>query len=121
MGERLRSGFDKHARKHGFTLRQTGPAQMPLILFNNDGDMRLGYHWCSRMVAHGVYVHPWHNMFLSAAMTDENIDFALVAAEEEFPGARASCADAADRIRAIRARNVVERPNHPCRRIPGPN
>ncbi len=26
MGERLRSGFDKHARKHGFTLRQTGPA-----------------------------------------------------------------------------------------------
>lgn len=84
MGERLRAGLDVRAGKHGFTLCQTGPAQMPLILFDNDPDMRLGYHWCSTMVAHGVYVHPWHNMFMSAAMTGETIDFALDAAEESF-------------------------------------
>ena len=57
---------------------------MPLILFDDDQDMRLGYHWCSRMMAHGVYVHPWHNMFMSAAMTDVNVDFALEAAGESF-------------------------------------
>ena len=84
MGGRLRAGLDVRAQKHGFALRQTGPAQMPLILFDKDPDMRLGYHWCSRMVSHGVYVHPWHNMFMSAAMTDENIDFALDAATESF-------------------------------------
>ncbi len=33
---------------------------------------------------HGVYVHPWHNMFLSAAMTPGDIDFALGAAEASF-------------------------------------
>ncbi len=84
MGERLRAGLVACAGKHGFTLRQSGPAQMPLILFDKDPDMRLGYHWCSNMVTHGVYVHPWHNMFMSAAMTDENIDFALHAAEAAF-------------------------------------
>lgn len=84
MGENLRTGLDKLSRDHGFTLSQTGPAQMPLILFENDPDMRLGYFWCSRMIAHGVYVHPWHNMFLSAAMTDVNIDFALEAAAQSF-------------------------------------
>jgi len=84
LGERLRTGLDKLAHRHGFRLRQTGPVQMPQILFDNDADMRLGYFWCSRMVKHGVYVHPWHNMFLSAAMTDANIDFALDAAEESF-------------------------------------
>ena len=84
MGDRLRTGLDKLASKHGFTLRQSGPVQMPQILFDNDPDMRLGYHWCARMVKHGVYVHPWHNMFLSAAMTDTNIDFALDAAGESF-------------------------------------
>jgi len=84
LGERLRTGLDKRAQRHGFKLRQTGPAQMPLILFDDDQDMRLGYHWCSRMMAHGVYVHPWHNMFMSAAMTDVNVDFALEAAGESF-------------------------------------
>jgi glutamate-1-semialdehyde 2,1-aminomutase len=84
MGDRLRTGLDGLAAQHGFALRQSGPAQMPQILFENDADMREGYYWCARMVKHGVYVHPWHNMFLSAAMTDANIDFALGAAAESF-------------------------------------
>jgi glutamate-1-semialdehyde 2,1-aminomutase len=96
MGEVLRKGLDRHAAAHGFRLRQTGPAQMPLILFDNDPDMRHGYFWSARMVAHGVYVHPWHNMFLSAAMTDANIEFALDAAAQSF----AELAEAAPRLPA---------------------
>ena len=38
----------------------------------------------SAMLAKGVYVHPWHNMFLCAAMTETDIDFALDAAEQAF-------------------------------------
>jgi glutamate-1-semialdehyde 2,1-aminomutase len=33
------------------------------------------------MLSRGVYVHPWHNMFLCAAMTDGDINYALDAAE----------------------------------------
>ena len=84
LGEGLRRGLDRLARNNGFKLRQTGPAQMPLILFDNDPDMRLGYFWSARMVANGVYMHPWHNMFISAAMTDANIDFVLDAADQSF-------------------------------------
>ncbi|SUS03310.1 hypothetical protein DF3PB_10062 [uncultured Defluviicoccus sp.] len=29
-------------------------------------------------------MHPWHNMFLPAAMTEADIDFALDAAEASF-------------------------------------
>jgi glutamate-1-semialdehyde 2,1-aminomutase len=36
------------------------------------------------MLKRGVYVHPWHNMFLSGAMTDIDIDAALDAATGAF-------------------------------------
>jgi len=84
LGDKLRTGLDQTAHKHGYVLRQTGPAQMPQILFGSDPDMRLGYFWCSRMIAHGVYTHPWHNMFLSAALNEANIDFIIDAADESF-------------------------------------
>jgi glutamate-1-semialdehyde 2,1-aminomutase len=36
------------------------------------------------MLKRGVYVHPWHNMFLSGAMTDLDIDAVLDAATGAF-------------------------------------
>jgi len=80
LGTKLRDGLHERAAACGFDLRQTGPAQMPLFLFDEDPDLRLGFFWCSEMLRRGVYVHPWHNMFLSAAMTDDDIDAALDAA-----------------------------------------
>ena len=57
---------------------------MPLFLFDDDPDLRKGFCWSSAMLSRGVYVHPWHNMFLCAAMNDADIDFALDAAEQSF-------------------------------------
>jgi glutamate-1-semialdehyde 2,1-aminomutase len=57
---------------------------MPLFLFEGDKELRLGNAWSAQMVSRGVYVHPWHNMFLSAAMTEEDIDHALNAADASF-------------------------------------
>ena len=84
LGEKLRGGLDERAKAAGFSLRQTGPVTMPLFLFNDDPDMRKGFAWCSAMLERGVYVHPWHNMFLCAAMTDADIDETLNAAESAF-------------------------------------
>ena len=36
------------------------------------------------MLARGVYVHPWHNMFLCAAMTEADIAHTLDAADGAF-------------------------------------
>jgi glutamate-1-semialdehyde 2,1-aminomutase len=81
LGRKLRDGLHERASAYGLGLRQTGPAQMPLFLFDEDPDLRLGFFWSGEMLKRGVYVHPWHNMFLSAAMTDADIDAALDAAD----------------------------------------
>lgn len=84
LGTRLRAGLDQKAAAHGFSLRQTGPVQMPIILFDDDPDFRVGFGWAAAMLKEGVYVHPWHNIFLCAAMTEADIDFAINAADRAF-------------------------------------
>ena len=84
LGERLRAGLDERARAAGFGFRQTGPVTLPLFLFDDDPDLRKGFCFASAMLERGVYVHPWHNMFLCAAMTEADIDAALDAAEGAF-------------------------------------
>ena len=84
LGVMLRGGLAERSEAHGFSLRQTGPVTMPLFLFDEDPDLRRGFLWCSEMLRRGVYVHPWHNMFLCAAMTEADIDEALDAAEASF-------------------------------------
>lgn len=84
LGLRLREGMAARAEAAGVGFRQTGPVTMPLFLFDEDPDLRLGFSWCSQMLARGIYLHPWHNMFLCAAMTDADIDLTLDAAEDAF-------------------------------------
>lgn len=84
LGERLAFGLAERAGAAGFDFRITGPGQMPLFLFDEDTDLRKGFFWSSAMLEQGVYVHPWHNMFLCDAMTEEDIDHTLDAAEKSF-------------------------------------
>ena len=84
MGTVLREGLAEQAARHGFDLRQTGPAQMPQILFADDPDRELGNAWCLECLKRGVYFHPWHNMFLSVAHTEADIARTLEATENAF-------------------------------------
>jgi glutamate-1-semialdehyde 2,1-aminomutase len=92
MGTRLREGLNAVAARHGFVLKQTGPVQMPQILFADDPDFRIGFAFAEAMVARGVYIHPWHNMFMNAAMTEADIDFAIAAADEAMADVRGALA-----------------------------
>ena len=84
LGDHLRAGLAERAAAAGFSLRQTGPVTMPLFLFDDDPDLRRGFCFASEMLERGVYTHPWHNMFLCAAMTPADIETALDAAEGAF-------------------------------------
>jgi glutamate-1-semialdehyde 2,1-aminomutase len=84
LGRALRSGMAAAARKHGVGLRQTGPVTMPMFLFDDDPDLRKGYHWCGEMASRGVYMHPFHNMFISNALTMDDIEETLAAADGAF-------------------------------------
>ncbi|MDQ8728490.1 aminotransferase class III-fold pyridoxal phosphate-dependent enzyme [Bradyrhizobium sp. LHD-71] len=81
MGQKLRVGIDNLAGRHGVGLRQTGPVQMPMILFDDDADFRKGELFCRTALAQGVYFHPRHNMFLCSAHGEAEIEEALAAAD----------------------------------------
>jgi glutamate-1-semialdehyde 2,1-aminomutase len=84
MGLRLRQGLASLAAQHGIAIRQSGPPQMPLMLFDADPDVKKGRAFCSAAVRHGAFFHPQHNMFLSAAHGPDDIDAALQAAAHGF-------------------------------------
>ncbi len=84
LGASLRGGMAKVAAKNGIGLRQTGPVTMPMFLFDDDPDLRKGYFWCGEMASRGIYMHPFHNMFISNALTEDDIALTLAAADEAF-------------------------------------
>jgi glutamate-1-semialdehyde 2,1-aminomutase len=83
-GQRLRDGLQAQARKYGLPLHQSGPVQMPVLLFDGDEDRSLGNRFCVEALHRGVYFHPAHTMFLSTAHTKEIIDETLEITEETF-------------------------------------
>lgn len=84
MGQRLRNGLGRQAAAHGLRIRQSGPPQMPMLLFDDDPEASLGSAFCALALEQGVYLHPKHNMFLSVAHQPQDIDRALEATDQAF-------------------------------------
>ena len=82
VGQRLRDGLDAQARQHGLALRQSGPVQMPLLLFDDDPTFETGFAFAAEALQRGVYLHPKHNLFLCGAHTEADIDQALAATDD---------------------------------------
>ena len=84
-GQRLRDGLAAQSAAHGFATSQTGPVQMPLLRFlDDDAGSTMARAWTNEAVKRGVYLHPVHNWFLSAAHTPEDIDRALERTDDAF-------------------------------------
>ncbi|MFP3558783.1 aminotransferase class III-fold pyridoxal phosphate-dependent enzyme [Paraburkholderia sp. SIMBA_049] len=84
LGDLFRAGIQEQADRFGIGVRQTGPSQMPQILFEGDPEAKKGYIWTSEAIKRGVFLHPFHNMFINAAMTDGDIHQALEGTEAAF-------------------------------------
>lgn len=63
-GERLRRGIQGQADSRGIKIRQSGPPQLPVILFDDDPDVAKGKLFCVEALKLGVFLHPVHTMFL---------------------------------------------------------
>jgi glutamate-1-semialdehyde 2,1-aminomutase len=84
MGQRLRDGIVEQARRYNLGVRQSGPVQMPTVLFEDDADYARGNRFTQETLKRGVYMHPKHNMFLSVAHTTADIDHALSVTDDAF-------------------------------------
>ncbi len=87
-GQRLRDGLAAQAAAHGVAINQTGPVQMPFLTFAGDQDFAMANVFTGEAATRGVYLHPWHNWFLSAAHTADDVDTALLATDDAFAAVR---------------------------------
>jgi glutamate-1-semialdehyde 2,1-aminomutase len=87
-GAALREGITAQASAWGFEIRYTGPDPMPYLTFAGDRDHALVSEFAAEAVRRGAFVHPRHNWFVSAAMTDADIALALTATDEAFGAIR---------------------------------
>ena len=81
IGGLFRQGVAEQATGLGVAVRQSGPVQMPLILFDDDPAWQKGATFTAEALRCGVYLHHKHNMFLSLAHTEADIAVALRATE----------------------------------------
>jgi len=77
VGQQFRDGLAEIAQRHGHGLSQSGPPQMPTVMFDDDARFEKGNRFCQLALAEGVYLHPWHNMFLSLAHDEQVISESL--------------------------------------------
>jgi len=86
MGEALRTGIALQAERVEIGIKQTGPVQMPYLTFDDDGrgNHLLADFFASKALENGLFIHPRHNWFVSAAMTEEDVEVALDATQKAF-------------------------------------
>ena len=91
-GTHLRDGLGRQARAHGLRITQSGPVQLPFLTFAGDvlaGTFDRANVFTGEAARRGVWLHPWHNWFLSAAHRDVDVALALERTDEAFAAVRA--------------------------------
>ncbi|HEY2076680.1 MAG TPA: aminotransferase class III-fold pyridoxal phosphate-dependent enzyme [Streptosporangiaceae bacterium] len=84
VGTALRAGILEQAAARGIEINYTGPAAMPYLTFAGDRGHQLASTFAAAAIRAGAYLHPRHNWFISAAMTDADLAKALSATDEAF-------------------------------------
>lgn len=77
QGQRLIDGMLAIGKEHGLELISSGPPAMPYVRVANDPSFRRQQQLCATAIQNGLYLHPHHNWFLSAAHTSEVINETL--------------------------------------------
>jgi glutamate-1-semialdehyde 2,1-aminomutase len=89
MGTRLRAGILEQAAARGLQVNYTGPPAMPYLTFAGDRNHEQATAFAAAAMRNGAYLHPRHNWFISAAMTQADLGRALAATEAAFAAVHA--------------------------------
>ena len=72
-GKKLLDGMAKMAKGYGCDLKITGHPSMPYLRITNDESLMLHQDWCGECTKGGAYFSSHHNLFISTASTDGDI------------------------------------------------
>lgn len=72
-GRQIWASLQDQASRHGVPINLTGHVTMPYVSFPGEKGHSLRENFSRECAAHGVYLHPRHNCFMSAALTDEDM------------------------------------------------
>jgi glutamate-1-semialdehyde 2,1-aminomutase len=87
-GAELREGILAQAVSWDLPVNYTGPATMPYLTFAGDEGHQLGDVFAAQALRGGVYLHPRHNWFISAALTGDDLALVLEATDQAFAAVR---------------------------------
>ena len=84
MGEKFQQGFRDAAKAHGQEVSVTGHPAMPYMTFVNDDNHEKNRFFCGEASRRGIFLHPHHNWFISAALTEDELNKTIDVADECF-------------------------------------
>jgi glutamate-1-semialdehyde 2,1-aminomutase len=91
MGRKFKEGLETLGKKHGLQCTSSGPPALPFMTFDCEEPHHrpLSEKWCVLMAKEGIWLHPHHNWYVTAAHTQHDIDLTLAAADKAFAGVAA--------------------------------
>ncbi|HXX34601.1 MAG TPA: aminotransferase class III-fold pyridoxal phosphate-dependent enzyme [Thermodesulfobacteriota bacterium] len=84
MGEMLKQGILDQARALGIEISYTGPVSIPFMIIQDKNGFEKNRLFCARAYQEGVFFHPYHNWFVSAAHGEKDIEETLKATQKAF-------------------------------------
>ena len=76
-GTQLIEGMLALGNRYGIPLQASGEPAMPFIRVSEDASFKRQQQLCAAAVQEGLFLHPHHNWFISAAHTEEVIEESL--------------------------------------------
>jgi glutamate-1-semialdehyde 2,1-aminomutase len=83
-GQQFKDGMEKLAATHGLQFEVTGHVTMPYIIFKNEKNFKRNQLFVRECNRNGLMILWHHNMFLSSAHTEKDINDALNIADDAF-------------------------------------
>jgi glutamate-1-semialdehyde 2,1-aminomutase len=82
-GNKLKEGLEKVALNHNYNLEVSGVSSMPYFRIKNE-DISVHNNWVEECVKRGLYIVNYHNHFISASHTEEDLVETLKIASDAF-------------------------------------
>ena len=88
LGTKLTDGLKGAAERNGFNLVVSGEPALFYLRLADDDSLMIHQKWVAECVSRGLFITSHHNHFINAALTEEDIAWAVDVADDAFQAVR---------------------------------